>query len=51
MAGAGTAQLLAGRPGSVPGTDFFFATGFGAHSASYPMDTEGSFPGDKAAGK
>jgi hypothetical protein len=25
-------------------------TGSGAHSASYPMDTNGSFPGGKAAG-
>jgi hypothetical protein len=25
-------------------------TGSGAHPASYPMDTGGSFPGDKAAG-
>jgi hypothetical protein len=24
--------------------------GFGAHPASYPMGTWGSFPGDKAAG-
>jgi hypothetical protein len=24
--------------------------GFGAHPASYPMGTSGSFPGDKAAG-
>jgi hypothetical protein len=24
--------------------------GFGAHPASYPMGTRGSFPGDKAAG-
>jgi hypothetical protein len=25
-------------------------TGSGVHSASYPMGTEGSYPGDKAAG-
>jgi hypothetical protein len=25
-------------------------TSTGAHTASYPMDTEGSFPGVKAAG-
>jgi hypothetical protein len=24
--------------------------GFGTHTASYPMGTRGSFPGDKAAG-
>jgi hypothetical protein len=42
--------------GSIPGggEEFFFRhhvqTGSGAHPASYPMGTGGSFPGDKAAG-
>jgi hypothetical protein len=30
---------------------FLFATVFGAHPASYPMRTGGSFPGGKAAGE
>jgi hypothetical protein len=51
--------LWAGRSGlqgSIPGGgwEFFFhhrvQNGSGAHAASYPMGTRGSFPGGKAAG-
>jgi hypothetical protein len=42
--------------GSKPGRGIFFIfsiaskTGSEAHSASYPMDTAGFFPGDKTTG-
>jgi hypothetical protein len=42
-------------PGSIHGSARFFLldsvqTGFGVHTASYPMGTGGYFPGSKAAG-
>jgi len=38
-----------GNDGTFPLSDRV-QTGSGAHSASYPTGTEGTFPGDKAAG-
>jgi len=44
-------RLLAGRPGSIPGKNRErVQAGSGLHSASYPVDTEGSFPGVKKLG-
>jgi hypothetical protein len=52
-----SAELRAGwsevRVPAEPGNFFLHhrvQTGSGTHSASYPMATRGSFPGDKAAG-
>jgi hypothetical protein len=44
-----------GGPGSIPAVQDFsllhsVQTGSGAHPASYPMGTGGSFPGGKAVG-
>jgi hypothetical protein len=43
-----------GRPGSIPGRDFFLRhciqTDSGVHPASYTLGTGGSFPGGKAVG-
>jgi hypothetical protein len=51
--GIATGYGLDGQ-GLIPGRDVSLLhsvqTGSGAHPASYPMGTGGSFPGDKAAG-
>jgi hypothetical protein len=42
-----------GGPGLIPGMEIFFSSleCAGAYSASYPMDTEGSFAGVKRSGR